>query len=170
MTITIDAIKSLREKTGAPLSDVRQALEKAGGDEAKAKEILKQKGFEAARKRQGRATSVGRIGTYVHHDGRVAALVEINCETDFVARTPEFSQFCGDVAMQVASQNPLHVAKEELKAAEHEAKDVCLLEQAFIKDAGQSIGDLLTALIGKTGENIVIKRFKRFAVGEEIKA
>ena len=169
MPVTIDAIKALREKTGAPLGDVRQALEQAKGDEAKARAILKQKGFEAARKRQGRATSVGRIGSYVHHDGRVAALVEIGCETDFVARTPEFGQFCVDVAMQVASQNPLHVSKDELKASEHEAKDVCLLDQPFIKDQSQTINDLLAALIGKTGENVVIKRFKRLAVGEETK-
>ena len=150
--ISVDAIKTLREKTGAPLGDVRAALEQAGGDEAKAREWLKQKGFEAAQKRQGRSASMGRIESYVHHDGRVAALIEVNCETDFVARLPEFQAFCRDVAMQVASQHP------------EDSKE--LLAQAFIKDSGQSIEQYLTALIAKTGEHIVIRRFSRFALGE----
>jgi len=180
MKVSTDAIKQLREKTGAPLGDVRAALAEAGGDEAKAIKILTQKGFEAARKRQDRAAGAGRIESYVHHDGRVAALVEVNCETDFVARLPEFQQFCRDVAMQVASQRPLCLKKDELaaphlqaakelgKTPDEFAKDACLLEQFFIKDQGQSIGQYLTALIAKTGENIVVRRFTRFALGEEL--
>lgn len=179
MKVSLDAIKSLREKTGAPLGDVRSALEAAGGDAAKATLLLQQKGFEAARKRQDRATSAGRVDSYVHHDGRVAAVVEVNCETDFVARLPEFQQFCRDVAMQVASQRPLCVKKDELtaqqlkmakelgKTAEIFATETCLLEQPFIKDQGQSISQYLTALIAKTGENIVIRRFVRVALGDE---
>jgi elongation factor Ts len=176
--IPLETIKALREKTGAPLGDVRSALESAGGDEAKASELLKRKGFEAAVKRQGRAADMGRIEAYVHHDGRLAALVEVNCETDFVARLPEFQQFCRDLAMQVASQNPLCVRKEELstpqfqeatqmgKGSEEFAREACLLEQLFIKDQGQTILQYLTSLIAKTGENIVVRRFKRFALGE----
>ena len=180
MPAPIDAIKSLREKTGAPLGDVRSALEKAGGDPGKAAELLKQRGFEAALKRQGRATTMGRIESYIHHDGRVGVLVEINCETDFVARLEEFQQFCRDVAMQIASLHPICVSKEQLKPEhaaqakelgkppEQFAREVSLLEQAFVKDPGQTIGQYLTSLIAKTGENIIIRRFKRYALGEEL--
>ena len=182
MKVSVDAVKQLREKTGAPMGDVRQALEASGGDEAKAVKWLNQKGFEAAQKRQTRATGAGRIESYVHHDGRVAALVEINCETDFVARLPEFQQFCRDVAMQVASQHPVCVKTDELsakhldtakglgKSAQEFAKDACLLEQSFIKDQAQTIGQLLTALIAKTGENVVVRRFTRFGLGENLHA
>jgi elongation factor Ts len=178
MKIPLDAVKSLREKTGAPIGDVRSALEAAGGDETKAREFLKQKGFEAAKTRMTRAAGAGRIECYIHHDGRVGALVEVNCETDFVARLPEFQQLCKDLAMQVASQNPHYVKKDELtgrhlaetkqrgKTPDELAKDACLLEQPFIKDQGQTIAQLLTAMIAKTGENIVVRRFMRFALGE----
>lgn len=153
--VSADAVKALREKTGAPMGDVRSALEAAGGDEAKARQILQQKGFEHALKRQGRATGMGRIEAYVHHDGRLAALVEVNCETDFVARLPEFQQFCRDMAMQVASQDPPTQAS--------------LLEQPFIRDQGQTIAQYLTSLVAKTGENVVIRRFTRFVLGEELR-
>jgi len=153
--VSIEAVKALREKTGAPLGDVRSALEEARGDEAKAAELLKQKGFEHALKRQGRTASLGRVEAYSHHDGRLGAIVEVNCETDFVARLPEFQQFCRDVAMQIASQNPV------------EPTD--LLEQPFIKDQGQTITQYLTSLIAKTGEHIVVRRFRRFALGEELR-
>ena len=178
MNVALESIKALREQTGAPLGDVRRALETAKGDHAKAHELLKQRGFEAARKRQARATSAGRIESYVHHDGRVAALVEVGCETDFVARLPEFQQFARDVAMQVASQRPLCISAEQLtpeqrreavshgQSEEQCAKEACLLEQPCIKDPGQTIGQLLTALAAKTGENIVVKRFTRFGLGE----
>ena len=152
--VSAEAVKALREKTGAPMGDVRSALEAAGGDEAKAKQILQQKGFEAALKRQGRPTGMGRVEAYLHHDGRVASLVEVNCETDFVARLPEFQQFCREVAMQVSSMEPAGVSQ--------------LLEQPFIKDQGQTVAHYLTSLIAKTGENIVIRRFIRFALGEEL--
>jgi len=177
--VPLEAVKSLREKTGAPIGDIRFALEAAGGDETKAREFLKQKGFEAAQKRMTRAVGAGRIECYIHHDGRVGALVEVNCETDFVARLPEFQQLCKDLAMQVASQNPHYVKKDELtgrhiveakqrgkKTPDELAKDTCLLEQPFIKDQGQTIAQLLTAMIAKTGENIVVRRFMRFALGE----
>ena len=152
MKVSLESIKDLREKTGAAIGDVRSALEAAGGDEAKAKDILRQKGLEAAAKRKDRATSAGRVEAYVHHDGRVGALIEINCETDFVARTDEFQRFCREVGMQVASMAP-----ESVEA---------LLQQPFIKDSKQTIGQLLTALIAKTGENITIRRVNRFGLGE----
>jgi len=170
MNVSVEAVKKLREKTGAPMGDVRQALEASGGDEAKAVKWLNQKGFEAAQKRQARATGAGRIESYVHHDGRVAALVEINCETDFVARLPEFQQFCRDVAMQVASQHPVCVKAEELSTAQESAKEACLLEQPFIKDQAQTIGQLLASLVAKTGENVVVRRFTRFGLGEKFNA
>ena len=165
MKIPLEAVKSLREKTGAPLGDVRSALEAAEGNETKARELLQRKGFEAAMKRQDRATGMGRVESYIHHDGRVGVLVEVNCETDFVARLPEFQQFCRGVAMQIASQHPACVKPSELP--EHAPRTSCLLEQPFIKDSGQTIGQLLTVLIAKTGENIVIRRFMRFALGED---
>ena len=180
MKVPLEAVKALREKTGAPLGDVRGALEAAGGDEAKAGELLKQKGFEAALKRQGRAAGMGRVESYIHHDGRVGVLVEVNCETDFVARVAEFQQFCRDVAMQIASQHPRCVRKDDRSASHLEcatpagtstgelAHEHCLLDQPFIKDPHQTVGQYLTSLIAKTGENIIIRRFVRFALGEEL--
>ena len=150
--ISLEAVKALREKTSASINDYRTALESSGGDKHKALELLRQRGAAIAEKRQGRTAAQGRVESYVHHDGRLAALVEVNCETDFVARTPEFTQFCKDVAMQVAAMNP--------------QASTTLLEQPFIKDQSLSVGDLLKALIAKTGENVVIRRIARFAVGE----
>ena len=171
---SLEAIKALREKTSASLNDVRSALESSGGDEAKALELLRQRGAAIAEKRQGRATGQGRVEAYVHHDGRLGALVEIGCETDFVARTPEVMQFCRDVAMQVAAMGPRYLRREELPTSaatsEEAVTALCLLEQPFVKDQGSTVGDLLKALIAKTGENVVIKRFVRFGVGETTEA
>ncbi len=170
MKISLEAIKALREKTNAPLGDVRAALESSGGDQTKALEVLRQRGAQIAEKRHGRSTSQGRIETYLHHDGRLAALIEVNCETDFVARTPEFVQFCRDAAMQVAAMNPRYVQVEEIPSSEHlsaeEQTASCLLAQPFVKDPGVSVHDLLKALIAKTGENVIVRRFVRFVVGE----
>ena len=168
--VSLEAIKALREKTSASLNDVREALESAGGDEAKAFELLRQRGALIAQTRQGRTTGQGRIESYIHHNGRIGALVEVNCETDFVARTPEFLQFCRDVAMQVAATNPRYVRAEEIPAearlSAEERKEACLLEQPFVKDSATTIHDLLKALIAKTGEHVVIRRVVRFALGE----
>ena len=150
--VSVEAVKALRDKTSASLNDVRAALESAGGNEAKALELLRARGAQIAEKLYGRATGQGRVESYVHHDGRLAAIVEVNCENDFVARTPEFQQFCRDVAMQVAAMAPVQVES--------------LLEQPFVKDQGTTVHDLLKALIAKTGENVIIRRFARFAVGE----
>ena len=169
-TVSFEAIKALREKTSASLNDVRVALEASLGDEAKALELLRRRGAQIAEQREGRATGQGRVESYVHHDGRLGVLVEVNCETDFVARTPEFTQFCRDVAMHVAAMNPRHVRKEELPP--HAAQDAealkvsCLLEQPFVKDQGTTINGLLEGLIATTGERVVIRRFIRFAVGD----
>ncbi|MBI4341499.1 MAG: translation elongation factor Ts [Candidatus Omnitrophica bacterium] len=149
--VSLEAIKRLRDKTGAPVGAVRKALETAGGDELKALELLRQQGAQLADKRQGRATSQGRVEAYVHHNGQLGALVEVGCETDFVARTDDFRQFCKELAMHVA--------------ATEEAPLASLLEQPFIKDPGTTVGGLLKALIGKTGENVVIKRVAKFSIG-----
>ncbi|PIQ83619.1 MAG: elongation factor Ts [Candidatus Omnitrophica bacterium CG11_big_fil_rev_8_21_14_0_20_63_9] len=167
--VNLDALKALRDETGAPIGDCRTALEEASGDSAKAKEILRRKGALAASKRQDRVTGQGRIESYIHHDGRMGAIVEVNCETDFVARTPDFVQFCRDVAMHVAAMSPQFVRPEDApKDSGLSAEDVkasALLEQFFVRDQKTTIGDLLKALIGKTGENVVVRRFTRFAVG-----
>jgi elongation factor Ts len=167
--VSLEAIKTLREKTNASLSDVRKALESAGGDEAKALKALRERGAQIAEKRHARAAGDGRIESYVHHDGRLAALVEVNCETDFVARTPDFQQFCRDVAMQVAAMAPRYVTREQAPAGgaePEELKAACLLEQPFVKDQATTVGDLLNALVAKTGEKVIVRRFARFVLGE----
>jgi len=168
--ISLEAVKALREKTSASINDCRTALASSGGDERKALELLRQRGAAIAEKRKERTAAQGRVESYVHHDGRLAALVEVNCETDFVARTPEFTQFCKDVAMQVAAMNPQYIQRQDAPGGRTRSGEalrvVCLLEQPFVKDASQTISDLLKALIAKTGENVVIRRFSRFAVGD----
>ena len=170
MPISLEAIKALREKTSAPMGDVRAALEAAGGDPVKAEAKLKERGFELAQKRQGRATGQGRIESYIHHDGKMGALIEVNCETDFVARTADFVQFLKDVALQVAAMAPKYVTADQVPSgtvlSAEERKAQVLLEQPFVKDAGTTVGDLLKAVIAKTGENVVIKRITRFGLGE----
>ena len=170
MKVDAQSVKSLRDKTGAAFGDCRKALEETGGDEAKAIAWLKERGAQIAQKREGRTTGQGRVEAYVHHDGRVAAIVEVACETDFVARTADFLQFCRDVAMQVAAMSPKYLREEDkpanVQVSEDEKAFAYLLHQPFIKDAKLTIGDLLKALIAKTGENVVIKRFVRFGLGE----
>ena len=164
---SVEAIKALREKTSASINDVRDALNSAGGDEAKALALLRKRGTVIAEKRSGRATGQGRVEAYVHHDGRLGALVEVNCETDFVARTPEFLQFCRDIAMHVAAMSPAHLQAEDVPAEERQgASAISLLEQPFGKDQATTVKDLLKGLIAKTGENVVIRRFVKFGVGE----
>ena len=172
--ISLDAVKALRDKTSASLQDIRKALESAGGDESKALKLLRERGAQIAKQRQERATgegpNQGRVESYTHHDGRLGSLVEVHCETDFVARTQEFIQFCRDVAMQVAAMSPRHLRKEDVPANEEQGEQelaaICLLEQPFVKDQAVTINDLLKTLIAKTGEKVVIRRFIRFAVGD----
>jgi elongation factor Ts len=165
---SLEAIKTLREKTGSSYKDVQAALETSGGDEARALAWLTSRGAQVAHSRAGRATAQGRIEAYIHHNGRLGALVEINCESDFVARTQEFVEFCRDVAMQVAATGPRYLRVEDAPSSlpKEEAAALCLLEQPSVKDASATVAQRLNALIGQTGENMVIRRFHRFAIGE----
>ena len=164
--VTTSDIKKLREETGAGVMDAKRALEEASGDFAQAKELIRQQGIASAAKRADRATSEGVVEAYIHGGGRIGALVEVQCETDFVARTDTFKQLARDVAMQVAAMNPLALTPEDVPAdAPGNAEDHALLKQAFIRDSSQTIEDLVQAAVGQTGENIQIGRFARFELG-----
>jgi len=150
--ISIEKIKKLRSKTQAPVMECQQALSEAKGDFEKAKKILKEKGVARAEKKAGRETSCGLIEAYVHSTGRVGALVELCCETDFVARTDEFKTLAHELAMQVASMDPKNVKE--------------LLVQEYIRDPGKKVEDLVKETMAKLGENIIVGRFERFQLGE----
>jgi len=166
MAVTVQAIKELRELTGVGMLDCKSALEEAEGDLEKAKQILRRRGIAVAEKRAGRETIQGLVEAYIHPDGRLGALVELNSETDFVARTDEFKALAHDLAMQVAATEPQYVSPEELPAdSDGDPRDLCLLAQPFIKDANRSVQDLLNDAIAKTGENIRVRRFQRFQLG-----
>ena len=166
MEITTAMIKQLREATGAGVMDAKRALEETAGDFEQAKVILREKGMAAAAKRADRETRNGVVDSYIHAGGRIGVLVELNCETDFVANTDEFRQLARNVAMQVAAMSPAVVAPEDRKP-EHEGSDeeVCLLSQPFIRDASRTVGDLIKDTIAKTGENVRVSRFVRFELG-----
>jgi elongation factor Ts len=165
VAVSVQAVKALRDLTGAGMLDCKQALEEAGGDIDKAVELLRQRGIAMAEKRAGRETAQGVVQAYIHHDGRVGALVELNCETDFVARTEEFRTLAQELAMQVAAMAPRYVSREEMPPGEGDPADLCLLEQPFIRDQSRNVGSLITELIAKTGENIRVRRFARFELG-----
>jgi len=176
MKKSLDTIKELRALTSSSIADCKKALEESGGDIHKAIALLRKLGLELAAKRQyqGDAPKQGRIEAYIHFDNKLGALVEVNCETDFVARNRDFIQFAKDVAIHIAACNPFYLKKEDVpedaisqeKDKEKFYKEHCLLEQAFIKDPSLSIKDCLGSLIAKVGENIVIRRFMRYKVGE----
>ena len=195
--VSPELVKQLREKTNAGMMDCKKALVEAKGDLAAAETILRKKGAASASKKSGREAKEGVIGSYIHVGDKVGVLVEINCETDFVARNESFRAFVKDVTLQVAAAAPLYVKRDEVPAsilaterevAGAQIKDkpanvvekivtgkvdkyystVCLLEQAFVKDNAKTINDLLTAKISELGENIVIRRFTRFQVGETL--
>jgi elongation factor Ts len=196
MAISAAVVKELRDKTGVGMMDCKAALEQSGGDMEKAIDILRKKGIQAADKRAGRAVGEGFIGSYIHSDGKIGVLVEINCETDFVARNEELRGLGKALAMQIAANPQTRcVAREEVpedmvrrereiyaetvkgKPANMVDKivdgkmnkfyeEVCLLEQPFIKDPDRKVEDLVKEFAGKVGENIVVRRFARFAVGE----
>jgi elongation factor Ts len=199
MSISAKDVAELRGKTGAGMMDCKKALEENGGDMAKAGEWLRAKGILKAEKREGREVKEGQIAVYHHHNGKIAVLVEVNCETDFVARTDEFQHLCKDIAMHVASSAPLAVRIEDIpaEAVERERRiyteqvategkpeavrakivegklkkyfgEVALLEQPFVKDPDKTVGELVKAASGKTGENIVVRRFVRFQIGEAV--
>ena len=194
MAVTAETIKQLRELTGAGVLDCKKALDATGGDMEKAAAILKEKGLAAAAKKAERKAADGRVEVYVHPGAKLAAMVEVNCETDFVARTPDFLALCHDLAMQVAASGPQWVAREDVPADALEERkkefraqvegnkpenvieravegklakfyqENCLLEQAFIKDDAKTIQQLVKETIAKLGENIVVKRFARFQI------
>lgn len=180
-TISAAQVKELRDLTGAGIMECKRALTETGGDVKRAEAIIVQQGLAKADKKSGRSASEGVIEPYVH-GGRIGALVEINCETDFVARTDDFKSLAHDVAMQVAAMSPRYVTEDQISEAdwaklEDEFGDrkaavaaVVLFEQPFIKDSKVKIGDLVRAAIGKLGENIVIRRFARFEVGADLPA
>lgn len=165
--VSVDAIKALREETGAGVMDCKRALEAAEGDVARAQDILRQEGIASAAKKSSRTTNDGVVESYIHSGGRIGVLVEVNCETDFVARTPEFRELAHNLAMQVAAMDPRHVDQADLpEGAEVNPQEDCLLQQAFIRDPSKTIDDLLKETVGKLGENIRVRRFTRFALGE----
>lgn len=197
MTISAAIVKELREKTGVGMMDCKRALEETDGNLEKAMEVLRKKGLAAVAKRAGKVTSEGVIASYIHPGERLGVLVEVNCETDFVARTPDFRAFVKEIAMQVAAANPLVMRREDLFAEDVDREkeiyrdqarsqgkpdkiiekivqgkmekyyqEVCLLDQQFIKDSDKRVSDLLNDVKMKLGENIVIKRFARFRLGE----
>jgi len=188
-TVNISAaqVKDLREKTGAPMMDCKQALTEAKGDMEQAVVILRKKGVSVAAKKATRVTSEGSVGSYIHAGGKIGVLVEVNCESDFVARTDDFKELLHDIAMHIAASDPKYVRKEDVTAADFaREKDIFmdqaiksgkpahiaekmvtgLLEQPFIKDQTISIGQLIATKIGKLGENIAVRRFARFKVGD----
>ncbi len=198
MSITSKMVKELRDKTAAGMMDCKKALTETNGDMEKAIDLLRQKGLAVAAKRAGRATSEGVISTYIHAGGKLGVMVEVGCETDFVAKTDKFIEFAKDIAMHVAAANPIAVTREEVPEdvvtrekdiyiqqaldsgkpenivekmvtgkVEKFLSEIVLLEQQFVKDPDHSIQEILTDLVGKMGENISIKRFVRFQVGEE---
>jgi len=193
----MNTISELRAMTGAGIVDCKKALDEAGGDLQKAAELLRKKGIAKAGSKGERATKEGLVDSYIHGNGKVGVLVEVQCETDFVARTEQFKDFVHEVALQISATNPLYVSRDMIPAevvekekelAMHEFdgsskpkeviekiatgklekyySEVCLLDQAFIKDEDKTVGELLKETIAKTGENIQIKRFARFALAE----
>jgi elongation factor Ts len=197
ITVTPAMIKELRERTAAGLMDCKKALTETDGDQEKAIEYLRKKGLAAAAKKSGRLASEGAVTAYVHSNNRIGVLLEVNCETDFVAQTPDFKQFCADVAMQIAAMNPSAVRREDMDTAKVEAERVLLrakaleegkpekmvdkivdgqinkfysehvlLEQKFVKDDKKTIEHIQQEIVAKLGENIKIRRFTRYELGE----
>ena len=167
MEPTVSDIKTLRDQTGAGIMDCKNALRDTEGDTDKAAEILKRKGIDTATKKSSRDTSEGVVDSYIHSGDRIGALVEINCETDFVARTTEVKELTHNLAMQVAAMSPRYVSKEDIPEDDDSlSKDICLVEQPYIKDPSITIGEMVRETIARVGENIRVRRFSRFAIGE----
>jgi elongation factor Ts len=195
--ISASAVKELREKTGAGMMDCKKALSEAGGAAAKAEEILRKKGLSAAAKKASRAATEGAVASYIHMGGKIGVLIEVNCETDFVARTDGFQALVKDLAMHVAAAAPLYVRREEVppevvskeleiaKAQMREQKkpeailekiaqgkvekyyeQTCLLDQPFVKEDKKKVSEIITDAVAKIGENIQVRRFARFVLGE----
>jgi elongation factor Ts len=196
-TISAGMVKELREKTGAPMMDCRNALTEAKGDMEEAVVVLRKRGMASAAKKASRTASEGAVGTYIHAGGKIGVLLEINCESDFVARTPDFQELLKDIAMHIAATDPRYIRKEDVTADDLEREkeiyraqaaqtgkpapviekivegkmskfyeEVCLLEQPFIKEQTVTIAQLIAQKVGKLGENIQVRRFARFKVGD----
>ena len=159
-------VKALRAKTGAGVMECKKALTEAGGDHEKAIAILRERGLSVAERKAHRVTGQGLVECYIHAGGRIGAMVEVNCETDFVARTDDFKTLARDLAMQVAAQAPLAVTEEDLpEETEDPLEEACLLLQPFIRDPSRKVQDIVNDVIAKTGENIRVRRFARFELG-----
>ena len=192
--ISADAVRDLREKTGAGMMECKKALVESGGEFEKAIDLLRQRGLATAAKKAGRTASQGLIGSYIHMD-KIGVMIEVNCETDFVARTDDFKELVKDLAMQIAAANPGYVSREEVpqdvierekdiyraqvtnkppqvveKIVEGKLEkffsDTCLVDQVFVKDPDKKIKDVITEKVAKVGENIVVRRFVRYQLGE----
>ena len=167
MEVSVEQIKTLRARTSVGIMDCKRALEEAAGDLDKAESILKAAGLAAAVKRASRETREGLVEAYIHPGARLGALVEIGCETDFVARTEELKTLAHDLAMQVAAMAPQYIRDEEVEDGENRpSEEICLPKQTFIKDPSRRVEELVQETISKVGENIRINRFSRFALGE----
>ncbi len=166
MRISIEAVKELRKRTNVGIADCNNALSEVGGDMEKAIELLKQRGAAIAEKKKGEAVTEGIIETYVHHTKRIGALLELNCETDFVARTAEFRELAHNLAMQIAATAPQFLTADQMPPeVEANPETVCLLDQPFIKDPARTVKDIIAEAIAKVGENIRVRRFVRFELG-----
>jgi len=199
MQVTAQMVKELRERTGAGMMDCKSALAETQGDMEKAVDLLRKKGLAAAAKKAGRVAAEGAVGSYIHAGGKIGVLVEVNCETDFVAKTDQFQQLVRDIAMHIAAAEPRFVRREEVTADVLEREraiyreqaaatgkpanvidkivdgkmekfypEACLLEQPFVKNPDQTVGQLVTEAVARIGENIQVRRFSRFKLGEGI--
>ena len=167
MEVSVDAIRALREQTGAGIMDCKRALEQAEGDLDRAQSILYDKGIASAAKRATRVVDEGLVDAYIHSGGRIGAIVEVNCESDFVARTPDFRDLAHDVAMQVAAMDPAYLDTGDIPDGEdHDPAEACLLQQPFIRDPAKTVQDLVNEAAAKLGERVRVKRFSRFSLGE----
>lgn len=197
MAVGLEIVRQLREKTSAGVTDCKEALEESGGNIDKAIDVLRKKGVDTARKKAGRMTKEGCIESYIHPGSKIGVMIEVNCETDFVAKNEEFRKLVKDLLLQIAASNPLYIRKEdvpsdliekekELLSAQEKDKpanvvekivsgrlekfyqDICLLEQPFVKDPKNTVCAYITSVIARTGENIVVRRFIRYQLGEEV--
>ncbi len=174
MTISVEAIKELRNLTNGSIADCKKILTEAGGDIKKAVELMRKRGLEMVAKKQDRVAKEGRVEAYIHNGNKIGVLLELGCETDFVAKNEDFARFAKDVAMQIAACNPKYIKKEDvpadiLEVLEDKAKyckEHCLLEQPFIKDNSLTINDCLGSMVAKMNESISIRKFLRYKVGE----
>ena len=167
MEINAHLVRDLREKTGAPVMDCKKALQEVDGDIDKAVDCLREKGLKASLGKAGRSAQEGLIDAYIHPGNKIGVMVEVNCETDFVARTDEFRELAHHLAMQVAAMNPQVISREEApQTSEVEPQTACLLLQPYIKDTSKTVQDVINETIAKVGENIKVSRFARFSLAE----